>query len=55
MSEIIPYLWNENLVLKKETFLWVERTIRVSEITDEGRKDYLSTRARIDQDGGAGN
>ena len=55
MSEIIPYLWNENLILKKENHLWLERTMQISEITDEGRKDYLAARVRIGKDGKAKN
>ncbi len=51
MSKIIPYLWNENLILKKETCLWVERTMRISKITEEGRNGYLATRVRLGKDG----
>ncbi len=51
MSKIIPYLWNENLILKKETCLWVERTMRVAEVTEEGRSGHLAARVRISKNG----
>ncbi len=51
ISQIVPYLWTENLELKKEQFIWNEKITHVTEISDGVRIDYPLSKVVITKDG----
>jgi hypothetical protein len=51
MSQLVPYLWNENLKLKKEQHIWIEKTTHVTEIREGNKTDYPLSKVEIRKDG----
>ncbi len=51
MSQIVPYIWNENLNLKKEHSIWIEKITRVTEIKEGSKVDYPLSKVEIGKDG----
>ena len=52
MTELIPYLWQEGMNLKKEVFKWVEKTTHIVEIKNGHQKEcYDFSKIEIDVNG----
>ncbi len=50
MGQLVLYLWKENLQLKKEQYIWFEKTTHVTEIKEGNKIDYPISKIEIGKD-----